>query len=282
MSAKIIDGNAVAKKIREELKLEVAKFTEEGISIGLAVVIVGNNPASRAYVNMKKKNCEEIGIQSFEYALPEETTENDLLELISKLNHAPEINGILVQLPLPKQIDEDKVIEAIDPKKDVDCFHPYNIGRMLTGKPGFQPCTPSGVMELIKESGIDVTGKECVVLGRSNIVGKPQAIQLLAANGTITVCHSKTKNLEEVCRRADILVVAIGKMNFVKGSFIKPGAIVIDVGQNKDENGKMVGDVDYNQALEVAGAITPVPGGVGPMTRAILMKNTVAAVKNNW
>jgi methylenetetrahydrofolate dehydrogenase (NADP+)/methenyltetrahydrofolate cyclohydrolase len=280
MSAKIIDGKAVAARIKDELKKEIIALKENGISPGLAVVIVGNNPASRSYVNNKKRDCEEIGINSFEYALPEDTTEDKLIELINALNQDKKVDGILVQLPLPKHLNEDTVINSIDPKKDADCFHPFNVGNLMIGKPGFQPCTPAGVMELIKESGIEVTGKECVVLGRSNIVGKPQAIMLLCANGTVTVCHSKTKNLDEVCKRADILVVAIGKAKFLKANAVKPGAIVIDVGINRDENGKMVGDVDFESVKEVAGAITPVPGGVGPMTRAILLKNTLHAVKN--
>lgn len=280
MSAKIIDGKVVAARIKEELKQEIVQLKENGITPGLAVIIVGNNPASRSYVNNKKKDCEEIGIKSFEYAMPEETTQQQLIELIETINNDKTVDGILVQLPLPKHINEEIVLNSIDPKKDADCFHPFNVGNLMIGKPGFQPCTPAGVMELIKESGIEISGKECVVLGRSNIVGKPQAIMLLAANGTVTVCHSRTKNLEEVCRRADILVVAIGKAKFLKANFVKPGAVVIDVGINRDENGKMVGDVDFDEVKEVAGAITPVPGGVGPMTRAILLKNTITAVKN--
>lgn len=277
--AKIIDGKAVALRVKGEVRAEVERLKEKGIQTGLAVIIVGNNPASRVYVNNKKKACEEVGIQSFEYALPEETTEEDLLALIDRLNKEPEVDGILCQLPLPKHINEEKILYAIDPAKDADCFHPVNVGKLMIGNPVFQPCTPYGVMELIRESGISVAGKECVVVGRSNIVGKPQCMLLLAQNGTVTVCHSKTQNLKEVCKRADILVVAIGKAKFIDASYIKEGAVVIDVGMNRDENGKLCGDVDFESAKEVAGAITPVPGGVGPMTIAMLMRNTAMAAK---
>lgn len=241
------------------------------------MVIVGNDPASRVYVNNKKKACAEVGIYSEEYALPEETTEKQLLELIDELNKNDKINGILVQLPLPKHLDEKTVLYAIDPKKDVDAFHPVNVGRIMIGDFDFVPCTPAGVMELIAESSIDVAGKNCVVIGRSNIVGKPQAMLLLHKNGTVTVCHSKTKDLPEITKKADILVAAVGRAKFVTKDMVKPGAVVIDVGMNRDENGKLCGDVDFEKVSEIAGAITPVPGGVGPMTIAMLMKNTVKA-----
>jgi methylenetetrahydrofolate dehydrogenase (NADP+) / methenyltetrahydrofolate cyclohydrolase len=279
MSAKVISGKEVATRIKSELSQEVDTMKEKGLNPGLAVVIVGNDPASRVYVNSKKRACAEIGIESFEYALDESTTQKELLELVEKLNTDERVNGLLVQLPLPKQINEEAVILAIDPKKDVDAFHPYNVGKIMTGQPDFMPCTPAGVMELIKESGVEVAGKECVVVGRSNIVGKPQAMLLLAENGTVTICHSKTKNLEEVCRRADILVAAVGKPAVIKGSYIKPGAVVIDVGTNRVGEKKLVGDVDFDAASQIAAAITPVPGGVGPMTIAMLMKNTVRAAK---
>jgi methylenetetrahydrofolate dehydrogenase (NADP+)/methenyltetrahydrofolate cyclohydrolase len=281
MAATIISGKEVAKKLKDNLKTEVDALKADGINPCLAVVIVGNDPASRVYVNNKKKACEEIGVKSIEFALPEETTEDELLKLIDKLNKDSEVNGILVQLPLPGHINEEKIIIAIDPVKDVDAFHPVNVGKIMTGNPEFLPCTPAGVMRLIAETGIDVAGKECVVVGRSNIVGKPQAMLLLAKNGTVTICHSKTKNLEEVCRRADILVVAVGRPEIIKGSAIKPGAVVIDVGTNRveREGKKLVGDVEFSSASEVASYITPVPGGVGPMTIAVLMENTVKAAK---
>ncbi|NLI57113.1 MAG: bifunctional methylenetetrahydrofolate dehydrogenase/methenyltetrahydrofolate cyclohydrolase FolD [Clostridium sp.] len=279
MGCKVLNGKDLAIRIKSELKSEVGVLKEKGIFPGLAVIIVGNDPASRVYVNSKKKACEEIGIQSFEYALDEDTNEKELIELIHKLNDDDKVNGILVQLPLPEQIDEDKVINSIDPKKDVDAFHPVNVGKLMTGNPVFLPCTPAGVMELIKESGIDITGKECVVIGRSNIVGKPMAILLLSQNGTVTICHSKTVNIEEKIKNADIIVAAVGIPEFVKGSSIKPGAIVIDVGINRLEDRKLVGDVEFETASKVASAITPVPGGVGPMTIAMLMENTVKAAK---
>ena len=277
MSAKILDGKEVSARVKKDLKIIVEDLKVKGIFPGLAVIIVGSDPASRVYVNSKKKACAEIGIQSFEYCLDEHIAENELIELIHKLNHDPMVNGILVQLPLPKHINEQNVILTIDPSKDVDAFHPQNVGRIMIGNPDFLPCTPAGVMELINESGIDVSGKECVIVGRSNIVGKPQAMLLLAQNGTVTICHSKTKNLAEVCRRADILVAAVGKPEMIKGDMIKPGAVVIDVGVNRLENKKLVGDVEFISASEAASAITPVPGGVGPMTIAMLMKNTVRA-----
>lgn len=277
MSAKIIDGKAVAARISEELKKQVADLVAAGKQPGLAVIIVGNNPASRVYVNNKKKKCAELGIYSEEHALAESVTEAELLALVDRLNDDPKIHGILVQLPLPGHLNEQLILDRISPAKDVDGFHPVNVGRMLTGLPGFLPCTPAGVMELIKETGVSVAGKECVVVGRSNIVGKPQAVLLLREHGTVTVCHSRTKDLGEVCRRADILVVAVGKAELITGEMVKPGAVVIDVGMNRNAAGKLVGDVQYDSAVQVAGWITPVPGGVGPMTIAMLMKNTVAA-----
>lgn len=275
--AKILSGKEVSARIKEELKNEVAALKEKGIFPGLAVVIVGDDPASRVYVNSKKKACEDLGIYSEEYALPAETTQEELLTLIDTLNHKKEVNGILVQLPLPKHLDEESVIQAIDPKKDVDAFHPVNVGKIMVGNYDFVPCTPAGVMELIHESGIEVSGKECVVIGRSNIVGKPQAMLLLHENGTVTICHSRTKDLKKTVKRADIVVAAVGKPNFITGDMIKEGAVVIDVGINRIAPKTLVGDVDFESASKVAGAITPVPGGVGPMTIAMLMKNTVKA-----
>ena len=243
------------------------------------IVIVGNNPASRVYVNSKKKACEEVGFSSYEYALPEETTQQELLDLVDVLNNDEKVNGILVQLPLPSHIDENAVINAISPDKDVDAFHPFNVGKIMIGDFAFLPCTPAGVMELIDSTGVDVCGKSCVVIGRSNIVGKPMAMLLLHRSGTVTICHSKTKNLAEICRNADILVAAVGKANFVTGDMIKEGAVVIDVGMNRLENGKLCGDVNFEEAEKKAAFITPVPGGVGPMTIAMLMKNTLTAAK---
>lgn len=269
----------MSARIKEELKKQVANLKAEGKSVGLAVMIVGNNSASRVYVDNKKKACAEIGIYSEEYALPEEATQEEILEIIDMLNKKDDIDGILVQLPLPKHIDEKAVINAIDPKKDVDAFHPVNVGKIMIGDFDFVPCTPAGVMELIKESGIDVTGKECVVIGRSNIVGKPQAMLLLHSNATVTICHSKTVDLKEVTKRADVLVAAVGIAKFVKADMVKTGAVVIDVGMDRDENGKLCGDVDFDEVVNVASAITPVPGGVGPMTIAMLMKNTVKAAQ---
>lgn len=275
--AKLLLGKEVSARIKGELREEVAKLKESGINPGLAVIIVGDDPASRVYVNNKKKACEECGIYSEEYALPAETSEKELLDLIDVLNNNSKISGILVQLPVPDHIDEKKIIEAINPIKDVDAFHPVNVGKIMVGDFDFVPCTPAGVMELIKESGIEVSGKECVVVGRSNIVGKPQAMLLLHQNGTVTVCHSRTKDLKAKTKEADILVVAVGIPNFVTGDMIKPGAVVIDVGINRIADKKLVGDVEFESAEKVAGAITPVPGGVGPMTIAMLMKNTVKA-----
>lgn len=272
--AKIIDGKAVSAAVKEQVKDEIARG---GLNIGLAVVIVGDDPASRVYVNNKKKACEFCGIKSYEYALPEDTTEAELLELIDTLNGDTKVNGILVQLPLPKQLDEKTIIEHISPMKDVDAFHESNVGRIMIGNYAFLPCTPAGCMELIRSTGVEVSGKECVVIGRSNIVGKPMAMLLLHENGTVTVCHSKTKNLAEVCSRADILIAAVGRANFVTADMVKEGAVVIDVGINRLENGKLCGDVKFDEVSEKAGYITPVPGGVGPMTIAMLMKNTVMA-----
>ena len=242
-------------------------------------MIVGNNPAARVYVNNKKKACEAVGFQSFEYALDEDTTQEELLELVEVLNENPQVNGILVQLPLPKQIDEKAIINAISPDKDVDAFHPSNVGRIMIGSYAFLPCTPAGVMELIASTGVSVSGKNCVVIGRSNIVGKPMAMLLLHQNGTVTICHSRTQNLKEICARADILVAAVGKANFVTADMVKEGAVVIDVGMNRLDNGKLCGDVDFAAVEPKAGYITPVPGGVGPMTIAMLMRNTLTAAK---
>lgn len=277
--AQIIDGKAVSAKVKEAVRKEAEELKKQGTEIGLAVVIVGNNSASRVYVNNKKKACEEVGFNSYEYALPEETTEAELLELVERLNNDDKVNGILVQLPLPKQIDENSIINAIRPDKDVDAFHPQNVGHIMIGDFSFLPCTPAGVMELIAETGVDVCGKKCVVIGRSNIVGKPMAMLLLHKHGTVTICHSRTQNLAEICAEADILVAAVGKAKFVTPDMVKEGAVVIDVGMNRDENGKLCGDVDYDACFDKAGYITPVPGGVGPMTIAMLMKNTLTAAK---
>ena len=277
--AKIIDGKAVSASVKEAVAKEAAALKEKGILVGLAVVIVGNDPASRVYVNNKKKACAACGIESYEYALPEETTEEELLALVEKLNGDPAVNGILVQLPLPRQIDEHRIIEAISPKKDVDAFHAVNVGKIMIGDFDFLPCTPSGCMDLIDSTGVPVEGQRCVVIGRSNIVGKPMAMLLLHRNGTVTICHSKTKNLKEICREADILVAAVGRPNFVTADMVKEGAVVIDVGMNRLENGKLCGDVDFEGVSKVAGWITPVPGGVGPMTIATLMRNTLTAAK---
>ena len=278
--AQIIDGKAVSAAVKAEVAEETAKLRDEkGLKVGLAVVIVGNDPASRVYVNNKKKACEAVGFQSFEYAMEENTTQEQLLDLVNVLNRDDRVNGILVQLPLPKHIDEKAVINAISPDKDVDAFHPINVGKIMIGEYSFLPCTPAGVMRLIESTGTDITGKQCVVIGRSNIVGKPQAMLLLQKNGTVTICHSKTRNLKEICLGADILVVAIGRANFVTGDMIKEGAVVIDVGMNRLDNGKLCGDVEFESAEKKASFITPVPGGVGPMTIAMLMKNTLTAAK---
>lgn len=280
MSAIVLDGLALSKQIKESLHEKVAQLKKQGKNPGLAVVIVEGDAASRVYVNAKRKDCEEIGVESYEYALPNETTEAELLALIDELNDDDRVDAMLVQLPLPKHIDEKKVINRIRPDKDADCFHPENVGLLTIGSPSFLPCTPAGIMELIKMSGTEVAGKECVVLGRSNIVGKPMALLLLAANGTVTVCHSKTKDLNEICKRADILIAAVGKANMVTADMVKPGAVVIDVGVSRTPENKLVGDVKFDEVKEVASAITKVTGGVGPMTRAMLMVNTVTAAKN--
>lgn len=277
--AKIIDGKAVAAQVKARVAQEAVALTAQGIQPGLAVVIVGDDPASRIYVNNKKKACAEVGIYSQEYALPAGTSQEELLALVRKLNSDKKINGILVQSPLPKGLDEAGVVETIDPQKDVDAFHAYNVGKIMQGRYHFLPCTPAGVIELIMSTGAEIAGKHCVVIGRSNIVGKPMAMLLLHQNGTVTICHSKTQNLAGICRQADILVSAVGKGGFVTGDMIKPGAVVIDVGMNRDENGKLCGDVVFDEADKVAAFLTPVPGGVGPMTIAMLMRNTIAAAK---
>ena len=278
---KILDGKMLSQKIKDELKLEVAELKKQGINPGLAVILVGDNPASKVYVNSKSKDCIELGMHSEQITLPGETTEAELLELIDKLNNDKSINGILVQLPLPKHINEKSIINAIHPSKDVDAFHPENVGKIMTGDYEFLPCTPAGVMDLIDLSGIDLCGKNCVVVGRSNIVGKPQAMMLLHKNATVTICHSKTQNLNEICKNADVLVAAVGKANLIGKDAVKEGAVVIDVGMNRNAEGKLCGDVNYEQVYDIASYITPVPGGVGPMTIAMLMKNTVKAARVN-
>lgn len=276
--AKRIDGKAIAAQIKDECKAKVAQMKAEGTEVTLAVIQVGKDPASTVYVGNKKKACEYIGIRSLAYELPEETTEQELLELIAELNDRKDVNGILVQLPLPKHIDEEKVLDTIHPFKDVDGFHPQNVGALCIGKPGFVSCTPAGIIQLLKRSGIDIAGKECVVIGRSNIVGKPMALLLLRENGTVTVTHSRTRDLKEVTRRADILVVAIGKPKMITADYVKEGAVVIDVGIHRNENNKLCGDVDFESVEPLCSAITPVPGGVGPMTIAMLMNNCVESV----
>ena len=279
--AKIIDGKQIAKEVRAEIAAECAELKKKGIIPGLAVVIVGTDPASQVYVRNKKKACEEVGFRSEVFELPEETTEEELLALVKKLNEDVNIHGILVQLPLPEHLDDEVIIANIDPKKDVDAFHPSNVGKIMIGNYDFLPCTPAGVMVLLEKSGIDVSGKECVVVGRSNIVGKPQAMLLLHANGTVTICHSRTKDLAEVTRRADILVVAIGKADFITGDMVKDGAVVIDVGMNRKADGKLTGDVDFATVEPKAFYITPVPGGVGPMTITMLLRNTLTSAKKH-
>lgn len=269
----IIDGKAISAQIKDEVKERVAALAAQGKKVCLAVIQVGNDPASSVYVGNKKKACAYVGIESLAYELAEETTQEELLDLIRELNAREDVNGILVQLPLPKQIDEDAVIRAIDPKKDVDGFHPQSVGALCIGQPGFVSCTPAGIIQLLKRSGIEISGKECVVIGRSNIVGKPMALLLLRENGTVTVCHSRTKDLKEVTKRADILVVAVGKPKMITREYVKEGAVVIDVGIHRNENNKLCGDVDYEDVAPVCSAITPVPGGVGPMTIAMLMYN---------
>ncbi|MFK7697187.1 bifunctional methylenetetrahydrofolate dehydrogenase/methenyltetrahydrofolate cyclohydrolase FolD [Paenibacillus sp. HJGM_3] len=279
MSAQIINGKEIVADIREGLKQEVEALIGQGIRPGLAVVLVGEDPASAVYVRSKAKACEQVGIHSEVYKLPEETSEQELLSLIDKLNRDANINGILVQLPLPKHIHEDAVIDAISIDKDVDGFHPISVGNLVIGKPSFLPCTPAGVIEIIKRTGVSMAGKRAVVIGRSNIVGKPMSLLLLREHATVTVCHSRTADMAAIAREADILVVAIGKAKFVNRDFVKPGAVVIDVGINRLEDGKLAGDVDFDDVVDIAGHITPVPGVVGPMTITMLLKNTVEAAK---
>lgn len=276
----IIDGKKISLDIKNEVKQQVEKLNP--LQPALAVILVGDNPASAVYVKNKKIACGYVSIRSEAFELPQQTSENELLNLIDRLNKDKTINGILVQLPLPKHIDEEKILLAISPDKDVDGFHPYNVGSMMIGKDTFLPCTPAGIIQLLKRSNVEIQGKNCVVIGRSNIVGKPVSQLLLNENGTVTICHSKTKNLSEICKRADILVVAIGKAKFVTANMISKGVVIIDVGMNRDENGKLCGDVDFDACKDIAAAITPVPGGVGPMTIAMLMKNCLkAAIKQN-
>lgn len=277
--AKIIDGKALAQSIKENIAREVDALKEKGVTPGLAVILVGDDPASKVYVNNKKKACAQVGIYSEEYLLPADTDEKTLLDLIAKLNADKNISGVLLQAPIPPHLDYRKISETISPDKDVDAFHPYNVGKIMIGDFDFVPCTPAGVIELIKSTGTEIAGKNCVVIGRSNIVGKPQAMLLLKENGTVTVCHSKTKDIASFTRGADILVVAVGRAGFVNGDMIKPGAVVIDVGMNRNAEGKLCGDVDFASAEPVAAYITPVPGGVGPMTVTMLLKNTVKAAK---
>ena len=278
MAAIVMDGKALAAKIKDEVRTGVEQLSRVP---GLAVILVGDNPASRVYVNGKKKDCSECGILSEEYALPAETTQDQLLELIGKLNEREEIDGILVQLPLPRHLNEKEVLLAIRPDKDVDCFHPFNVGQMMIGEEGFKPCTPAGVMRMLEEYGIDPAGKRCVIVGRSNIVGKPQAMLMVQKNATVTICHTKTRDLKAECLNADILVAAAGRVDLITGDMVKEGAVVVDVAMNRNEQGKLCGDVAYAQAAEKASYITPVPGGVGPLTRAMLMENTLWAAKNH-
>ncbi len=274
----IIDGKLISTQIKDELKEKVAQMKADGVEVTLAVIQVGNDPASSVYVGNKKKACEYIGVRSLAYELPEETTQEELLDLIEELNNRKDVNGILVQLPLPKHIEEEKVLNTIHPSKDVDGFHPQNVGALCIGKPGFVSCTPAGIIQLLKRSNIEIAGKECVVIGRSNIVGKPMAMLLIKENGTVTVAHSRTKDLKEVTKRADILVVAVGKPKMITADYVKEGAVVIDVGIHRNENNKLCGDVDYESVAPKCSAITPVPGGVGPMTIAMLMHNCVESV----
>ena len=276
----IIDGKRISQEIKDELKEQVAKLKEQGANVSLAVIQVGNDPASCVYVRNKKLACEYIGIQSLSYELPEETTEEELIGLIQKLNEDPSVNGILVQLPVPAHINADRIIQTISPAKDVDGFHPQNVGKLVIGERGFVSCTPAGIIQLLKRSGIEIAGKHCVVIGRSNIVGKPMALLMLRENATVTVAHSKTHNLKEICQNADILIVAIGKPQFITADYVKDGAVVIDVGIHRDENNKLCGDVKYDEVAPKASAITPVPGGVGPMTIAMLMHNCLESFNN--
>lgn len=278
MSAVRMDGKMVSAKVRGSILEEVNGLKDKGVRPGLAVIIVGEDPASKVYVRNKERACEECGFYSEKYALPEESTQEELLGLIDELNHNPRIDGILCQLPVPKHINEQAIIDAISPEKDVDAFHPINVGKIMVGNFDFLPCTPAGVMQLLEEYDIDPNGKNCVVIGRSNIVGKPMAMLLLHKNGTVTICHSRTKNLKEVCAQADILVAAVGKADFVTADMVKEGAVVIDVGMNR-KDGKLCGDVAFDEVNEKASYLTPVPGGVGPMTITMLMKNTLKAAK---
>lgn len=277
--AQIIDGKAISMQIKDELKEKTAALREQGTEITLAVIQVGDDPASGVYVRNKKKGCEYTGIRSLSFELPQQTTRQELTDLVERLNRQADVNGILVQLPLPSHIDEDAVIRAISPQKDVDGFHPWSVGALSIGQPGFVSCTPAGVIQLLKRSGIDIAGKECVVLGRSNIVGKPMAMLLLRENATVTIAHSKTRNLKEVTSRADILITAVGKPKMITREYVKQGAVVIDVGINRDENGRLCGDVDFQDVEPVCSAITPVPGGVGPMTIAMLLSNCIESVR---
>ncbi len=279
--AKIIDGKKISQEIKDELKVKVEALKAEGMNAALAVIQVGNDPASSVYVNNKKKACAYIGIESLSYELPEETTEEELLALVERLNEDGKVHGILVQLPVPKHINADKIIQTISPKKDVDGFHPENVGNLVIGEKGFVSCTPAGIIQLLKRSNIEIAGKNCVVIGRSNIVGKPMALLMLRENATVTIAHSKTQNLKELCKTADILIVAIGKPQFITAEYVKEGAVIIDVGIHRDENNKLCGDVKYDEVEPLASAITPVPGGVGPMTIAMLMNNCVEASKAN-
>lgn len=276
---KLIDGKAISAAVKEDVKREVELLKEKNISVGLAVIIVGDNPASKIYVSNKEKACALVGITSYKYALDASTTNEELLALIEKLNNDDSVDGILCQLPLPEHLDEKLIINAISPNKDVDAFHPHNVGKIMIGDYDFLPCTPAGVIEMLKRENIEICGKHCVVVGRSNIVGKPMAMLLLHNNATVTICHSKTKNIKDICKQADIIVVAVGRAKFLTADMVKDGAVVIDVGMDRDENGKLCGDVDFDNVCNIASAITPVPGGVGPMTIAMLMKNTLTAAK---
>ena len=278
--AEILSGKIVSARIKENLKKEIEELKAKGVLPGLAVIIVGEDPASKVYVGRKEAMCQELGMHSEKFALPEETTQEELVAIVEKLNCDDKVHGILVQLPLPKHLDEKAVINTIRPEKDVDAFHPVNVGKIMIGDYDFVPCTPAGIMELIAESKVEVEGKTCVVIGRSNIVGKPMSMLLLHKNGTVTTCHSRTKNIKEITKTADILVAAVGRANFVTADMVKPGAVVIDVGMNRLEDGRLVGDVAFDEVEKIAGAITPVPGGVGPMTIAMLMQNTFTAAKN--
>ncbi len=277
--AQIIDGKAIAASCRADIRIKVQQLQESGVSTGLAVIIVGEDSASKVYVANKHKACTDVGIESFQYALPEETTQEQLLELVEQLNKDERVNGILVQLPLPKHIDETAVIHAIDPRKDVDAFHPANVGKIMIGDFDFLPCTPAGVMTLLDRSGIEIAGKHCVIIGRSNIVGKPQAMLMLHRHATVSICHSRTKDLAQITRQADILIAAVGRAKFVTADMVKDGAVVIDVGINRDQNGKLCGDVDFANVEAKASYITPVPGGVGPMTITTLLENTLRAAQ---